>query len=190
MAVGQALDALLMRYQAHYEAQQQPLWVAGNADWQAPIYQQLLDPTQDLYQWQPVMQQQPLDFQPLAEALAQPLHASVAALFARWYAADLSVQWQQHDLTLLQIHGHEDGERLLANLAGHVLMKRRLRQPVTLFIGLAEASDDLLLSVDNDSGAVGLEFVGQPQHLILAADVAEFLHQLTPRVVANPGELE
>jgi len=181
MLMTTALDNLLAQYQSAYAQAGQPLVVEANPDWQAPIYQQPLQ--QDWVHWVPVKQTQPLLFTDLANALEQPLHDSVEAFYSHWYAADLAVTFAEHPLQLLQNHGPEDAERLQANLAGHVLMKRRLKQPITLFVGLAEESDDLLITVDNDSGVVGLEFVGQPQHQQLAPSLQEFIQQLSPRVV-------
>ncbi len=179
-----AFDQLINRYVDFYQQHGADLLVEMNSEWQAPIYQRV-DEGSDYCHWQPQIQQQPGSFNDLAAALEQPLHDSVAELYSRWYAADLAVVWQQQPLWLLQVHGPEDYERMQANLAGHVLMKRRLRQPITLFIGIAEESDDLLITVDNESGAVGLEYVGKPQHQLLAPNLTEFLANLSPRLVEN-----
>jgi len=181
MSVSNALEQLLERYQQAYAEQGVALMTEAHDEWQAPIYQQRID--EDNIQWQPVRQAQPLQFTDLANALEQPFHTDIGELYGTWFAADLNVSFADHPLVLLQVHGAEDGERLQANLAGHVLMKRRLRQPITLFIGLAEESDDLLITLDNATGQVGLEFVGREQHEILADNLAEFLQKLMPRVV-------
>ncbi len=181
MSLAQHIDNLVEAYQAAYKAAETPLLVEPSDEWKAPIYLEEADA--DWVHWQPLQQSSSLAFTDLANALEQPLHADLEVLFGRWYAADLAVEFDGHPLWLLQNHGPEDAVRLQSNLAGHVLMKRRLKQPITLFIGLAEESDDLLISLDNDSGQVGLEFVGQPHHEILAANLAEFVQKLTPRVV-------
>lgn len=180
-SVVSALDQLIERYQQVYAEHGAALVTEAHDEWQAPIYTQRID--EDTMQWQPVRQAQPMQFSDLANALEQPFHADISDLYGTWFAADLNVSFADHPLVLLQVHGTEDGERLQANLAGHVLMKRRLRQPITLFIGLAEESDDLLITLNNETGQVGLEFVGREQHEILADSVAEFLQKLVPRVV-------
>jgi SecY interacting protein Syd len=184
MMLSTAFDRLMTDYVDFYQQHGADLLVEINPDWQAPIYQQPAA-NADYCHWQPHIQQQPRGFDDLAAALEQPLHPSVAELYTRWYAADLALSWDQQPLWLIQVHGPEDSERMQANLAGHVLMKRRLRQPITLFIGVAEESDDLLITVDNESGAVGLEYVGKPQHQVLAANLTEFLAHLRPRLVEN-----
>lgn len=176
-----AFDELIARYQSAYAQAGITLNTDSHEDWQAPIYGEATG--EGRVQWQPVKQTQPLAFDDLANALEQPFHRDLSTYYGRWYAADLLVTFDHHPLILLQNHCHEDAERLQANLAGHVLMKRRLRQPITLFIGLAEESDDLLITIDNATGQVGLEFVGQPQHEVLAESLSEFLQKLTPRVV-------
>src|SRR5690554_4052932 len=176
-----ALDQLMARYQSTYAEAACDLITEAHDEWQAPIYVQPLD--DDRVRWQPVRQTAPLVFTDLIHALEQPFHPDIPVFFGRWYAGDLNVTYQHHPLILLQNHCQQDGERLLANMAGHVLMKRRLKQPITLFIGLAEESDDLLISLDNETGVIGLEFVGMPQHEKLADSLADFLQDLTPRVV-------
>jgi len=182
MSVESALDQLIERYQQAYQQAGVKLVTEAHDEWQAPIYGERVD--DDMVEWLPAHQSSALQFTDLANALEQPFHTSLEALYGRWFAADLNVSFANHPLVLLQLHGSEDGERLQANLAGHVLMKRRLRQPITLFIGLAEESDDLLITLNNETGQVGLEFVGREQHEILAETLEEFLQQLQPRVVA------
>lgn len=184
MMLTTAFDRLISAYLDFYQQHRVDLLVEINPQWQAPIYLRESNDA-DYWHWQPQIQQQPRSFDQLAAALEQPLHSSMSELYSRWYAADLALSWQQQPLWLLQVHGPEDSERLQANLAGHVLMKRRLRQAITLFIGVAADSDDLLITLDNDSGAVGLEWVGQPQHETLAPNLSEFLQQLSPRLVEN-----
>ncbi|MBG23203.1 MAG: SecY-interacting protein [Idiomarinaceae bacterium] len=188
MTITAALDDLIQRYQQAYQDANTALITEANDEWQAPIYLGAVR-SDDTVRWQPVRQAEAVDFTDLMNALEEPFHEDFKAYFSRWYSADLAVLWQQHPLWLLHMHCHEDAERMLANQAGHVLMKRRLKQPITLFLGLAEESEDLLITLDNATGAVGLEFVGKPQHETLAASLAEFLAESTPRVVENPAAI-
>jgi len=178
LSAEQAFDDLLQRYQTFYENSAVPMLAPVVEDWTCPIHVRDFDAAQ--FVWQPQRQQQPQVFTDLEAALEQPFHPDFAILYQRWYAADLNVSWQQHPLVLLQVMGPEDAEQLQVNMAGHVLMKRRLRQPPTLFLGLAAEADDLLVTLDNDSGKIGLEWVGKPQHEILADSLAAFLQGLTP----------
>jgi len=65
----------------------------------------------------------------------------------------------------------------------HVLMLRRLKLPVTLFLGTVCHNDLRVISLDNATGAVILEQLGKQQRWILAPSLAEFLHQLSPLAV-------
>ena len=87
----------------------------------------------------------------------------------------------QGECDLLQVLSAEDFERLQENLIGHILMKRRLRQPETLFFGLT-SDDDYILTIDNSSGAVLLEQVGKKSDDKLADELAGFIQALAPRL--------
>ncbi len=60
-------------------------------------------------------------------------------------------------------------------------MKRRLKQPETLFVALPD-EDDFILRVDNSSGEVMLEQVGLLPKEVVAANLADFIHSLQPSV--------
>lgn len=170
-----ALDALMVRYQEVHTVR----YTEYVKEWNSPIYGTVVD--DDTVEWTPCRQDAPLSFAELETALELTFHHSIKALFGRWYAGDLSLEYEGHPVSLLQVQSVEDGERLLGNLAGHVLMKRRLKQPETVFIGLGIDNDDLLLSIQNDTGAVGLEWVGQAQHDVLADSLEDWLQQCAPQ---------
>ena len=84
-------------------------------------------------------------------------------------------------LQILQAWNAEDFDRLQQNIVGHILMKRRLRQPETVFIALTD-EEDFILSVENQTGAVMLEQVGlQPKEQI-SVNLATFLTEIEPAV--------
>ncbi|MEX1222069.1 MAG: SecY-interacting protein [Idiomarina sp.] len=177
-AASTAIDNLMERYQRFYQEHQQPLLAPVVPDWECPIV--VAAHSDDEVVWQPVRQAQPHAFHDLENALEQPFHQDFAVYYQRWFAADLLVTWQQHPLLLLQVMGPDDAEQLQVNMAGHILMKRRLKQPPTLFLGLADEADDLLVTMDNSTGAIGLEWVGKPQHEQLAGNLADFLNGVSP----------
>lgn len=187
-AVQRALANFYQRYQAAYHEAGQPLLTELIDDWpEAPIYTQRR--ADGWVEWAPQRRQQALDFSDLEHALEQPFPDSFRDYFNFGYSADVEVSWQQQPLLLLHMQCDQDSQRFLQNLAGHVLMKRRLKQPITLFLGLAADADDLLLTQDCVSGAMGLEWVGKPQHQMLTEDLASFIEQLTPRVIEMPEDI-
>lgn len=177
-----SLAALHERYQQAYEAAGLTPQTEYIDEWDAPCYAGEL--RFGMIPWRAVPQRPPLDFTGIEQGLESQLHEQVKAFYEMFYAADLHLSFDGHPVTLSQILCTEDGDRLARNLIAHVLMKRKLQQGITLFIGTSEESEDLIISVDNLSGEVGLEYAGKPQHEVLAPDLATFLDRAQPRVVS------
>ncbi|RUO44369.1 SecY-interacting protein [Aliidiomarina taiwanensis] len=172
-----ALTQAHRAYAGYYKSMgQQPTteYVDG---WQAPCY--VGAPVEGFIAWHAVEQVPATDFSHVEQALQVPLHGSVKAFFSCYWAGDLDVVFQGHTFTLLQVQLPEDAERLQQNLIGHVMMKQRLKQPITLFIGVG-TEEDLILTVNNETGSVGLEYVGKEPHELLASDLASFLERVEP----------
>ena len=74
----------------------------------------------------------------------------------------------------------EDFVALQENVIAHVLMKRKLKQPLTFFIGLLD--DDQMLVLQEGRADVYLETPGQAELTWLAADIAQLLQHMTPLV--------
>lgn len=177
----ESIDALMTRYQELVPAR----YTEYVEEWNSPIYGTVID--ENTVEWTPCRQAEALNFDDLESALEIRFHDSVKTLFGRWYAGDLALEYQGHPMNLLQVQSTEDGERLLENITGHILMKRQLKQPDTVFIGLGADNDDLLLSIDNQSGAVGLEWVGKVQHEVLADSLAIWLDDCQPQISEDKG---
>ncbi|MGX5914361.1 SecY-interacting protein [Aliidiomarina sp. Khilg15.8] len=175
------LDELFTRYHDAYAAQHKVPQTDYIDDWDAPCYEGEVRFGE--IGWRPVKQQPPLDFSGIENGLQRELHADVCDFYSAYYAGDLHLHYNDCDFTLLQIIHSEDAERLQRNLVAHVLMKDKLKQDTTLFIGTTEASDDLMISVHNQTGVVGLEYAGKEQHQKLANSMAELLAGAQPRVV-------
>lgn len=170
--VTDALAALHERYQQQYSAAGSITKTEYIEEWNSPCYQG--NAFGGEVAWVPVAQQPPISFENVEKALELPLHKSIKDYFSNYWAGDLDVRFRGIELTLLQVQSPQDAERLQQNLIGHVLMKQRLKQNLTLFFGVG-IEDDLMLSIDNETGAVGLEYAGQDQHEILAGDLERFL---------------
>jgi len=175
--VKEVLAQVHQKYAAHYENLGRAPVTDYVEEWQAPCYQG--QPEGDQIAWQAVLQEPPTAFANVEKALELTLHESIKDFFSHYWAGDLNVRYRDHDVTLLQVQLPDDAERLQQNLIGHVMMKQRLRQPITLFIGVG-SEDDLILSINNETGAVGLEYVGKEQHEVLASDLTFFLQRVEP----------
>jgi SecY interacting protein Syd len=108
------------------------------------------------------------------DALGITLAPSLNDFYTAFYADHITLNLAQGEITLLQAWNADDFARWQENLIAHVLMKRRLKQAETLFIGLP-SNDDYLISVLLSSGEVVLEPVGKPPKEVIAADMDQFI---------------
>lgn len=141
--------------------------------------------------WEPVSRLDseglpPADFAGLAAALEEPIHEDFCAFFSSFWSAGLELQAPDGPVSLLQLWNPQDIDRLVENLIGHVLVQRRARAPLTLFFACTDPDSDLILSLDNRSGAVLLERPGQLPLRTVASKLSDFLSQLQ---VPAAGEL-
>ena len=117
---------------------------------------------------------------PLAETLRTDLHPAIVSYYGRWYSDGFRTLAPQGEVSLIGVWNDEDTLRLQQNLLGHALQQRRRRQPLTFFFALTEEDSDLVLSVDNERGAVVLEAPGTDRREDVAPDLATFLRTLEP----------
>ncbi len=177
-----ALDDYISKLLNLAEQQHTPLQVQYDSAWPSPCYQ--TDVAEgEWVAWKPVKQTDPLSFAKLEQALEIELNHQYCEYFTRYFSENLPATADRGACDLLQVLSATDFERLQENLIGHILMKRRLRQPETLFFGLT-SDDDFILTVDNASGAVLLERVGKKSDEVLAEDLTSFIQQLKPRLPA------
>ncbi|WP_448552783.1 SecY-interacting protein [Thalassotalea montiporae] len=132
--------------------------------------------------WQPASvesTESPLSFDNVEQALELSLHPDIKTYFTTLYSESFDLSCDDGNLTLLFPWSEADFGRLQENIIGHVLMKRKLKQDVTIFFALTD-QDDFILSLDNQTGEVWVEQVGKAPHKKLADNLTEFLSQLTP----------
>ncbi|WP_371192577.1 SecY-interacting protein [Glaciecola sp. SC05] len=129
--------------------------------------------------WRPSLNKEPASLADLASALEIHIPNEFEALFCRYYSLDLHASHPRGPVTLLQVWNSEDYDRLQKNLIAHVLMKRRLKLPDTLFFALTD-QDDLVISLDIATQNVILEPVGKPATETLSENLVEFIAALRP----------
>lgn len=159
----------------------EPLVVQFDPDWVSPCHIQNAEP-QEWVDWQPVKQNAPQDFSAVESALDMALHPDAKAYFSAYWSENLDASTEKGNLQLLFPWNQNDFERLLQNLIGHILMKRRLGQAETLFFAVTD-EEDFILTIDNKSGQVMLEQVGLEPQEVIAQNLHAFLQTLKPRVV-------
>ena len=148
--------------------------------WLSPCIQEDVDEKQ--VAWQAVnMPSNELNFSNVESALEITLHEDIKQYFTSIFSETLDANCTEGDLSLLFAWNEEDFSRLQENMIGHILMKRRLKQDITLFFAVTD-EEDIIISIDNETGEVCVEHVGCKPHKKLANSLAEFVQQLTPRV--------
>lgn len=173
------LDTALDDFISRFRQQHSDLTIEFDPEWPSPCYEQAAEPGA-MVPWSPVRQTQKNHFNNVESALDLTLDPQYCAYFTRYYSENLPARAEQGNCELLQVWNQDDFERLQQNLIGHLLMKKRLKQPPTLFFALTD-EDDFILTVDNDNGSIMLEQVGKVPFKEVAKDLASFLSGLSPR---------
>jgi SecY interacting protein Syd len=128
--------------------------------------------------WSPQAQYPQQSFTALEDALGFKLHEDIKAFYTVFWSDNLPAQANFGHCELLQVWNEDDFERLQENIIGHILMKQRLKQPISIFFGVTD-DENLILTVDNATGAVFLEPVGKPAQKQLARSLSDFIELLT-----------
>jgi SecY interacting protein Syd len=173
-----ALDEFVQKYLVSAKTHPEMLVVEYDNDWPSECCITSGN-TGDNVEWQPVKRSGFIDFTDLGKALEMEIHRDVISYYSAYWSDNLSAETNKGYLQLLQPWNQHDFERLQQNLVGHILMKRRLKQPETLFIALTD-EDDFIITVDNTSGEVMLEQVGLLPKEVLAPNLAVFIQSLRP----------
>ena len=180
--VKQALLQFANQYTlAHREKHGQLPTIERDADWPSPCLQGQQDQDNDF--WRPVEVNDGLSvetsFDNVEQALEMELHQDFKAYFTSIYSESLAATCEHGGLELLFIWSKDDLARLQENIIGHVVMKRRLKQQVSLFFAVTDEEDNILV-LNNETGEVFVEQVGREPSRKLADSLAEFIEQLTP----------
>lgn len=173
-SLSQSFDHFIEEYQRIHQG----LSIEFDPQWPSSCYQQQAKAGQ-MVAWRPILRESPGDFQSMERALNIQLDPQLKEFFGRYWSDNLNAKAPQGNLQLLQAWNADDFEQLQQNLVGHILMKRRLKQPETAFFALTD-EEDFILSVELDSGQVVLEQVGLLPQQVLAKDLQSFITQLTP----------
>lgn len=129
--------------------------------------------------WQPMKSPEDLSFENIETALEIPIHQDFKTYFSTFFSESIDAECEDGKLSLLFAWNLDDFQRLQENLIGHVLMKQRLKQKISLFFAVTD-EEDMILSILNETGEVWVERVGCEPHKKLANSLSEFIHQLNP----------
>jgi SecY interacting protein Syd len=177
-----ALGAFIERYVEQFPT----LIDAFDAEWRSPceIGEPFERDGEARIAWRPLRRAFADDFAGLERALEQPIHPDIKAYYGAFWSGGLEASAPDGHVSLILLWNPADAERLVENLLGHALAKRRARAGFTVFFACTEPESDLFLSVDNSTGAVVVEAPGSKPLRIVAPSLAVFLRGLVP---AAPG---
>lgn len=145
--------------------------------WPSPCIIQPFDEL--LNEWQPQKISTPLSFKNVEKALDIELHDDICQYFTTIFSESMPANCKHGELSLLFAWSEDDFIRLQENIIGHILMKQKLKQKITIFFAVTD-DDNFILSIDNDDGSVWVERIGREPHKKLADSLAQFIQQLTP----------
>lgn len=180
MDIQTALDQFIQQYTNAHKQQNQPMVVQYDNQWLSPCHTEQ-GGQGDWLDWRPVRRQENASLRDLEQALQLKIDPQLSEYFCRYWSDNLNAKAPKGNLQLLLPWNQDDFVRLQQNLVGHVLMKRRLGQPITLFFAVTD-EEDFIISIDNATGKVMLEQVGVEPTEVLAEDLAGFISSLQPRL--------
>ncbi|GAA5130703.1 SecY-interacting protein [Thalassotalea piscium] len=131
--------------------------------------------------WLPHKVESTLSFENVEKALDVELHTDICQYFTTIFSDSIAANCEHGELSLLFAWSEEDFARLQENIIGHILMKRKLKQKITVFFAITD-DENFILSIDNADGSVWVEGIGCEPHKKLADSLNEFIQQLTPFV--------
>ncbi len=174
-----ALDRLLRRYVENYQRvsgslptrEHDPAWLSecqvGEPD------------AAGMIRWRPRARDTLADFSGLERALDVDIHPDIKSFYGSYWGSTMELAAAEGGVRLIQIWNGDDFDRLVENILGHAMANQRIKTPLTIFIACAD-EDELMLSVENETGRVVLEEPGSPPIREVSPSLAEFLDRLQP----------
>ena len=127
-----------------------------------------------------------MNFTGLSNALETEIHPDICRYFDSFWSGSIETTSQEGHVSLIQLWNLDDFNRLIKNLLGHAMAKKRQKHPLTIFFATTEWDSELFLSIENSSGQVLLEEPGQEPLQKVDDNLTTFLARLTP-VISPPG---
>lgn len=124
--------------------------------------------------------QKSLDFSGLEHALELTLHADIKSYYNSFYSGTINFRSEEGRVSLIQLWNDADFDRLVENLIGHALAKKRAHHGFTVFFATTEEDSEYFLSIDNESGRIQLEEPGCKPLKVVDSHISNFLNRLSP----------
>ncbi len=107
-------------------------------DWPSPCEQGIHE--EEFSLWHPIKLEETLIFNNVEAALEVTIHHDIKQYFTTMYSDSLDASCAEGDLSLLFAWSAEDFARLQENIIGHILMKTKLKQKLTIFFATTDLS--------------------------------------------------
>jgi len=182
VAVTDALIAFYARCEQLWQAQDFVPQQEFDSEWDSPCFIEASSSMSLLAghkAWLPVKRDEITSFNNIESALNIDLDPQIADFFGAYFSDHMPASFNDEIIELVQVWSADDFDRLQENMIAHLMMKKTLKQPPTLFI--ASCADDMqIIALDNVSGEVVRETLGKGITAVLAPDLASFIDMLTP----------
>jgi SecY interacting protein Syd len=182
-----SVQTALSQFVSHYEKSYPELTEIFDPEWRSPC--ETSEPYQDddgivRVPWSPLARglkvPEEHDFAGLENALETEIHPDIKAYYGSFWSGGLEAEAPQGHVSLILLWNAEDASRLIENLIGHALAKRRARAPLSVFFACTDQDSELFLSVENTTGEVLIEKPGHKPVDVVAGSLASFIDSLVP----------
>ena len=148
-------------------------------DWDSPCIQKHLTPQSPEYvHWQPMPWGLDSAFANLESALQIQFHDDIKTFYTAFWSDGIWGDFKSNEVSIIQVWNEHDFEMLQENMLGHLFAQMKKRLDYTFFIGCT--LDDQIISLDNTTGQVLLEYPGKKPHRQLSDSLAQWLSDFTP----------
>ena len=140
--------------------------------------------------WKPVVRAKIANFENVEDALEIKLHQDINEFYGKLFSASVYFDSEFGCGELIQPWNDNDFELLQKNIIGHLMMKKKLKQAPTWFIGTINDSDKMI-TVDNENGSVWVEIPGNVPSEPLADSLELFFNKLRvkPTIPEAPQQM-
>jgi SecY interacting protein Syd len=182
-----SVESALEHFVSHYQNSYPNLTEVFDPEWRSPC--ETGDPYTDdagitRVSWEPLKRHLDTtinhDFGGLENALEAEIHPDIKAYYGGYWSGGLEAEAPAGHVSLILLWNQQDAQRLIANLVGHSMAKKRNRVPFSVFFACTEVDSELFLSIHNDSGQVLLEKPGHKPVDVVADSLESFLDSLVP----------
>ncbi|MWP61229.1 SecY-interacting protein [Gilliamella sp. Pas-s25] len=127
--------------------------------------------------WQPFLLEPPRELTIAEQIIGITLHASAHFFYGTQYAGNMTAQFTNIHLTLIQAWNDDDFATLEQNLIAHLSQQKKLKRIPTIFIASTNESTEII-AINNLTGEIVKEDLITGELTVLAHNLTIFLDKL------------